>query len=179
MGITVAAQRHRTCAGQSESERLGWRHVHRTVFLCGEDCHRLAHTWTCLSSAGTAAATRRSSTPLVARRAASSACNISRPLDRRRWSNGLASKFPWYHAVIVFVVGLREGQNLRHPSGRPSRAPRPDCGSCRYCHSGHVAADLGRTRLQTRYTTCHKQCSRRSVLIFTLNFVCCVTDVCQ
>lgn len=38
--------------------------------------------------------TRRCSTPLVARRAASSECNISRPLDRTRWTNGLASTFP-------------------------------------------------------------------------------------
>ena len=43
MEITSTAQCHGTCARQPESERLVWRHVqddHRTVFLCGEDCHR-------------------------------------------------------------------------------------------------------------------------------------------
>jgi hypothetical protein len=94
---------------EPESERLVWRHVqhdHQTWVFFFSPRRRLsqvAHTWTCCSStpflswstcSQMSFSTRRCFTQLVARCAASSECNISRPLDRTRWTNGLASTFP-------------------------------------------------------------------------------------
>jgi hypothetical protein len=87
-------------------------------------------------------------------------CRSWNQRNRMRWSNGLASTFPWHHAVGFLSVGYVKDRIYATKVWDLRDLWLQNVETVGTITLEHVAADLGKTQLQARYPTCCQQGSR-------------------